>query len=95
MAVAFEYVMELLGAADAAARRLDPSGHQALHLAKRMRREALLAGARREPERLLEAAEGHFGLPTSSLAFWRASAAQRPWYHAGSDGQTAGHPDGA
>lgn len=79
MAVAFEYIMEMLGERDAAARRLDPIGEQALRVAKRMRREALRAGARREPERLVETAEGHFGLPGASLAFWKESRAQRPW----------------
>ncbi len=79
MAVAFEYVMELLGEKDAAARRLDPAGDQALKLAKQMRRRALREGGRVEPERVAEAAEQHFGLPTPSLAFWRESKAQRPW----------------
>ena len=79
MAVAFEYVMELLGVPDAAARGLDPAGDQALMLAKRMRREALHEGGRQEPERVAETAEQHFGLPTPSLAYWRASRAQRPW----------------
>ena len=79
MAVAFEYVMELLGEKDAAARRLDPAGDQALKLAKQMRRQALLEGGRVEPERVAEAAEQHFGLPTPALAFWRESRAQRPW----------------
>lgn len=79
MAVAFEYIMEMLGERNAAARRLDPSGNQALRVAKRMRREALRAGARREPERLQETAEGHFGLPGGALDYWKASRAQRPW----------------
>jgi hypothetical protein len=79
MAVSFEYIMEMLGERDAAARRLDPIGDQALRLAKRMRREALNAGARREPERLVETAEGHFGLPGAALDYWKASRAQRPW----------------
>ena len=79
MAVAFEYVMEMLGEKDAAARRLDPAGDQALKLAKQMRRRALREGGRVEPERVAEAAEQHFGLPTPSLAFWRESKAQRPW----------------
>src|SRR3989441_7935401 len=57
MAVAFEYVMEALGDRDAAPRRLDPAGHQALLLAKRMRRQALHEGAGHEPERL-QAAPG-------------------------------------
>jgi hypothetical protein len=79
MALAFEFVMELLGERDAATRRLDPSGEQPLLLAKRMRREALSQGGRQEPERVLEAAEAHFGLPRTALEFWRASRAQRPW----------------
>jgi hypothetical protein len=83
MAVAFEYVMETLGngteASDAAARRLDPAGEQALGMAKRMRRQALREGARDQPERLEHTAEQNFGLPTPALAYWRESRAQRPW----------------
>lgn len=79
MAIAFEYVMEMLGERDGAARRLDPVGDQALRAAKHMRREALRTGARREPERLLTTAEGQFGLPNASLDYWKASQAQRPW----------------
>ncbi len=79
MAVAFEYVMQLLGEPDAAARRLDPAGHQALRLAKQMRRQALQEGGREEPERIEETAEQHFGLPAPALAYWQASRAQRPW----------------
>jgi hypothetical protein len=79
MAVAFEYVMELLGDRTPAARRLDPSGMKALGLAKQMRRAALREGGRRDPEVVAVAAEEHFGLPKPSLTFWRASRAQRPW----------------
>ena len=81
MAVAFEYVMETLGedASDAAARRLDPAGEQALGMAKRMRRQALREGGRHEPQRVEETAEQHFGLPNPSLAYWKQSRAQRPW----------------
>ena len=79
MAVAFEYVMELLGERDAAARRLDPAGDQALRLAKQMRRQALQEGGREDPDRMLETAERHFGLPTPSLAYWKQSQSQRPW----------------
>jgi hypothetical protein len=79
MAVAFEYVMESLGQKDAAARRLDPAGTKALQLAKRMRRHALGEGARGDPVRLESTAEGHFGLPAASLAYWKQSQAQRPW----------------
>ncbi len=79
MAVAFEYLMETLGEEDAAARRLDPAGAQALGLAKRMRREAVAQAGRRDDERIAAAAEGQFGLPHPSLDYWRASQAQRPW----------------
>ena len=81
MAVAFEYVMETLGAdaTDAPARRLDPAGEKALGLAKRMRRQALREGGRQEPERLEDTAQQHFGLPTPSLDYWTQSRAQRPW----------------
>lgn len=79
MAVAFEYVMEALGQKDAAARRLDPSGEQALGVAKQMRRQALAEGGRDDPERVIEAAEEHFGLPEVSLDYWEESKSQRPW----------------
>jgi hypothetical protein len=79
MGVAFEYIMEVLGQDDAAARRLDPAGERALLMAKHMRREALAAGARTDPRRLMDTAEGHFGLPSASLSYWRESRGQRPW----------------
>jgi hypothetical protein len=79
MGVAFEYIMEVLAQDDAAARRLDPAGERALLMAKRMRRESLAAGGRADPGRLLETAEGHFGLPGASLDYWRESRGQRPW----------------
>src|SRR5204863_162977 len=55
MAVAFEYVMETLGAdaSAAAARRLDPAGEKALGLAKRMPRQALREGGRRDAQLVL------------------------------------------
>jgi len=43
------------------------------------RRQALHEGGREDPERMLETAEDHFGLPTPSLAYWKQSQAQRPW----------------
>ncbi len=79
MAVAFEYVMEMLGVTDSAARRLDPAGAHALGIAKRMRRQALREGARHDPLRMEETAEQHFGLPQPSLDYWYESKAQRPW----------------
>src|SRR5207253_2080823 len=78
MAVAFEYVMEMLGEKDAAARRLDPAGDKALRLAKQMRRQALHEGGREDPERMEQTAEEHFGMPAPALAYWRAPHAQPP-----------------
>jgi hypothetical protein len=50
-----------------------------------MRRQALHEGGREDPERMLETAEHHFGLPTPALAYWRQSRAQRPWRDRGQD----------
>jgi hypothetical protein len=80
MALAYDYVMDLLIAGDAAiARRSDPSGHDALTAAKRMRRHALQGGGRRDAERVLEVAETHFGLPAARLGYWDRNDAERPW----------------
>ena len=52
--------------------KLDPSGDEALRMAKRVRRDALRTGG---PERVNEEAERHFGLPATSLGYARALAA--------------------
>ena len=52
--------------------KLDPSGDEALRLAKLVRRDALRAGG---PARVLEEADRHFGLPVTSLGHARALAA--------------------
>ena len=83
MSVAFEYVMEGLAEAHAATHRLDPSGEQALGLAKQMRRRALQEGGRQDPRRLRATAEQHFGLPVSSLTFWRNAQPATPWRERG------------
>ncbi|MBM4188276.1 MAG: zinc dependent phospholipase C family protein [Gemmatimonadetes bacterium] len=82
LAVAYEFVMETLaelGDRAGRARQLDPSGDAALRRAKRWRREALWKGGLWVPERMVDEAESRFGLPRVDLAFWRASATQRPW----------------
>jgi hypothetical protein len=83
MAVAFEYVMEGLAETHAATHRLDPAGEQALGLAKQMRRRALQEGGRQDPGRLQATAEQHFGLPASSLSFWRGAQPAKPWREQG------------
>jgi len=80
MAVSYDFVMDLFIAGDAAvARRSDPSGHDALNAAKRMRRHALARGGRREPARVAEVAEEHFGLPSMRLGYWSGSGVTAPW----------------
>jgi len=80
MAVSYDYVMDLLIAGESAiARRSDPSGSDALHAAKRMRRHALTARGRPDPGRVTEVAEEHFGVPASRLGYWRQNQLAPPW----------------
>ena len=79
LALSFDFVMDLLANPDAEPRSLDPAGDKALGTAKRMRREALLAGGWREPERLRATAEQHFGLPDHRLPYWSTATVSRPW----------------
>lgn len=79
LALSFDYVMATLAEPDAEPRRLDPSGDQPLRMAKRMRREALLAGGWRDPERLRAAALEHFGLPERQAVFWSGATVRTPW----------------
>jgi hypothetical protein len=79
LALSFDYVMEMLAVPDAEPRRLDPAGDQPLRMAKQMRREALLAGGWRDPERLRATALAQFGLPVRKLVFWSGASIRRPW----------------
>ena len=79
LALSFEYVMQLLAEPDAEPRHLDPAGDTPLRTAKRMRREALLAGGWRDAERLRVTAEAHFGLPDRPLDFWPGASLKKPW----------------
>ena len=75
MAVSFDYVMDLLIAGDGAvARRSDPTGHDALNAAKRMRRHALTTGSH-----VLRTAEEHFGVPSVRLGYWDNHPVDKPW----------------
>jgi hypothetical protein len=80
VATSFDYVMDLLNAGDGAqARRFDPSGAQALAEAKRMRRLAMSNGGRKDPERILEVADAHFGLRPTTLGYWDRYDVTPPW----------------
>jgi hypothetical protein len=74
LALAFEYIMEMLAVKDGRAHGLDPNGAVALRRAKAMRRSALIDGGWRDPERMEEAAQRHFGLPQFEPIFWPAVA---------------------
>ncbi len=76
--------MDLFNAGDAAqARRFEPSGSQALAEAKRMRRLALTNGGRKDPDRIHEVAEAHFGLRPTTLGYWDRYDVTPPWRQAG------------
>jgi hypothetical protein len=80
MAVAFEFVMEVLtDGTGGRARRLDPAGEASLRLAKRMRLDIMRRRLPRDSWRLSRLADQRFGLPTYPLPFWDRSGAQRPW----------------
>jgi hypothetical protein len=70
LALAYEYMMEMLSTQGGPALILDPNGAAALRRAKAMRRSALLDGGWRDAERLEEAAEKHFGLPAFTPVYW-------------------------
>jgi hypothetical protein len=65
-----DYMMELLGNDDATPRRLDPSGERPLKVAKEIRRNTLREFGRKAPDRLLDAATEHYGLPDGELRYW-------------------------
>ena len=79
LAFSFEFIIEMLATPDAEPRRFDPSGEQPLREAKRMRREAMLAGGWRDPARIEDAAAQHFGLPGRALPVWTGAEIPRPW----------------
>lgn len=92
LAVAYDYVMEMLRAEGGRARGLDPTGHRALGQAKRLRRRELVGGGWGDREHMLEAATSHFGLPGEPLEYWLDSAVERPWVPAHPGLSLAGDP---
>ncbi len=72
IARSYDYIIDLLRRMEGAEPyRLDPSGDEALRLAKQVRRRVLRDAGE---QRLREEADRHFGLPSTSLTF----AATRP-----------------
>lgn len=82
LAVSYDFTMETLaeaGRQGGAARQFDPSGEAQIRRAKRWRREAMWKGGLWVPERMVEAADERFALPTLDLGFWKSSSVTRPW----------------
>ena len=76
LARSYDFVIDLLRRMDHAEPfRLDPSGDEALRMAKRVRRKILRDG--NEP-RLHEEADRYFGMPATELTF--SAALSRPLY---------------
>jgi hypothetical protein len=76
LALAYEYIMEMLSSPVAIAKSLDPNGAAALRRSKAMRRSALMDGGWKDGDRMLEAAERHFGLPNFTPVYWPAVASK-------------------
>jgi hypothetical protein len=72
-------MIELLGGAGASAHQLDPSGERPLKAAKELRRRVLRTSGRRNPARLRDAAQEHFGLPERPLEHWVQIPQKLPW----------------
>jgi hypothetical protein len=79
LGLAYDYMVDLLASEAPVPRTFDPSGERALHLSKVLRRQVLLEGTRKRAQRLLEAAEDHYGLPRQPLAYWPERVRPLPW----------------
>jgi hypothetical protein len=77
MALAFQLVMEVLSEKDSVAKRLDPSGESSLHLAKKIRLDAMRNRIPNDRASLQTMAEESFGLPDWEVPFWEASEAKQ------------------
>lgn len=79
LGLSYDYMVRLLAEPDAAPRRFDPSGEAPLHQAKVIRRGILADGPRRRAQRLIEVAEGTYGLPHDALTYWPERVRPLPW----------------
>ncbi len=79
LGLSFDYMVEFLQGPASRALQLDPSGERPLKSAKEIRRKVMRSGGRRRNERLVSAAQEHFGLPDRPLAFWPGIPAKLPW----------------
>ena len=79
LGLSFDFMVELLGGSSVGAHQLDPSGERPLRTAKELRRRVLRTAGRRDPTRLREAAQEHFGLPDRPLEHWIKIPLKLPW----------------
>ena len=80
LALAYDYVVDVLADRSPAARAFDPSGEAPLTTAKRRRRDALREAGRRNRERLQAMAEATFGLPRLEPIHWSRIGRRLPWH---------------
>jgi hypothetical protein len=73
MAAAFQLVMEVLSEHDGMAKKLDPSGESSLHLAKKIRLDAMRNRIPGDRATLRALADESFGLPHWDVPFWEIS----------------------
>ncbi len=73
MAAAFQLVMEVLSGHEGMAKKLDPSGESSLHLAKKIRLDAMRNRIPNDRATLRAMAKDCFGLPDWDVPFWEAS----------------------
>ena len=79
LGLSYDYMVRLLSEPDAEPRRFDPSGEEALHQAKVIRRGVLSEGPRRRVQRLIGASEHRYGLPSAPLTYWPERVRPLPW----------------
>jgi hypothetical protein len=75
----YNATMETLADERALARSLDPSGHRPLRQAKQLRRSEILKGAWYDKDRLVQAAEQKFALPSQLPGYFQDSTILKPW----------------
>jgi hypothetical protein len=76
MALAYQFVMEVLSDQDSMAKKLDPSGESSLHLAKKIRLDAMRNRIPNDRSTLRAMADESFGLPDWDVPFWEIAEAK-------------------
>ncbi len=85
MSTAFQLMMEVLSEHDGMAKKLDPSGESSLHLAKKIRLDAMRNRIPNDRSTLRALAEESFGLPDWKVPFWDISEEKQRRLKGGTD----------